>query len=166
MSAKETKLCTFHATVGSSQGRFHRFLLTSMIVLLVVVAHLGAEAQRVPKGNPNFCQKLGKTIQASTGAQMFCFPPKSPTAATALASPSTSTLTFGSNVDAATLSEDVTPSGVQIHGQSEVSVAAAGPYVVEAWNDGTGLLCTLRLTPKQGGVDRVCFLKQWRRLIH
>jgi len=32
----------------------------------------------------------------------------------------------------------VTPSGVQVHGQSETSVASAGPYVVEAWNDGTG----------------------------
>jgi hypothetical protein len=32
----------------------------------------------------------------------------------------------------------MTPSGVQIHGQSETSVASAGPYVVEAWNDGTG----------------------------
>jgi hypothetical protein len=71
---------------------------------------------------------------------MFCFGPRQNGAspATALASSSTVTVNFGSNVDAATLSEDVTPSGVQIHGQSEVSVAAAGPYVVEAWNDGTG----------------------------
>jgi hypothetical protein len=137
MSAKEPRLCTFHATVSSSRGQFHRFLLTSMIILLVVAAHLGAEAQPIPKANPSFCQALGKTIQASSGAQMFCFPPKSP-AATALASPRSSTLNFGSNVDAATVSEDVTPSGVQVHGQSEVSVAAAGPYVVEAWNDGTG----------------------------
>jgi len=85
------------------------------------------------------CQKLGKTIQASSGAQMFCFGPQTNGATTATAlSSSTGTGKFGSNVDAATPSEDVTPSGVQIHGQSETSIAAAGPYVVEAWNDGTG----------------------------
>jgi hypothetical protein len=32
----------------------------------------------------------------------------------------------------------VTPSGAQVHGQSETSVASSGPYVVEARNDGTG----------------------------
>jgi len=140
MPAKDIKLCAFHVAKGSSQERFHRVLLTSMIaVLLVVAAPLDANAAGNPKGNP-ICQKLGKTIQASSGAQMFCFGPRQNGAspATALASSSTGTVNFGSNVDAATLSEDVTPSGVQIHGQSEVSVAAAGPYVVEAWNDGTG----------------------------
>src|ERR1700758_3279496 len=83
---------------------------------------------------------------------MFCFGPQqngaSPNAATPrspnLSNPGTSTnsgtatFNFSSNVDAASLAEDVTPSGVQIHGQSETSIAAAGPYVVEAWNDGTG----------------------------
>jgi hypothetical protein len=92
------------------------------------------------KGNP-LCDKLGKSVQASQGAQMFCFPPQSPGSAQAQSiskSVASAGPSFGSNVDAANLQEDVTPSGVQVHGQSEVSVASAGPYVVEAWNDGTG----------------------------
>jgi hypothetical protein len=44
------------------------------------------------------------------------------------------------NVDAASLAEDVTPGGVHAYGQSEVSIAAAGRYVVAAWNDATGLI--------------------------
>jgi hypothetical protein len=72
---------------------------------------------------------------------MFCKGPQSNGPASpsrTSVSSSSSNPSFGSNVDAATPQEDVTPSGVQIHGQSETSVAAAGPYVVEAWNDGTG----------------------------
>jgi hypothetical protein len=116
-----------------------------MIVLLLAVAQLDVNAQVANRKKIPFCGKLGVQkeggIQASSGAQMYCFGPQQngpSNAATALSSPSTGTVKFGSNVDAATFSEDVTPSGVQIHGQSEVSVAAAGPYVVEAWNDGTG----------------------------
>jgi hypothetical protein len=139
MSDKDITLLAFHITEGCSRERFHRFLLTFMIaVVLVFVAPSHANAQSSLKANQQFCQKLGKTIQASSGAQMFCFPPTSPSAAATLSNLNTRTSNFGSNVDAATLSEDVTPSGIQIHGQSEVSVAAAGPYVVEAWNDGTG----------------------------
>jgi hypothetical protein len=67
---------------------------------------------------------------------MFCFGPQSTSSAQRHAA--SSGPSFGSNVDAANPQEDVTPSGVQVHGQSETSVAAAGPYVVEAWNDGTG----------------------------
>ena len=67
---------------------------------------------------------------------MFCFGPQSTSSAQRHAV--SSGPSFGSNVDAANPQEDVTPSGVQVHGQSETSVAAAGPYVVEAWNDGTG----------------------------
>src|SRR5215471_13057691 len=110
------------------------------------VAHAQTNTSNVTshsKGNP-LCGKLGKSVQASQGAQMFCFPPQSPQA-TSLSSSSRTSVTnssskpsFGSNVDAALPQEDVTPSGVQIHGQSETSVASAGPYVVEAWNDGTG----------------------------
>src|SRR5256712_7471271 len=79
---------------------------------------------------------------------MFCFGPQSTNAARTLRSPSLTaststksnagTFNFGLNVDAAAPAEDITPSGVSIQGQSEVSIAAAGPYVVEAWNDGTG----------------------------
>jgi len=34
-------------------------------------------------------------------------------------------------VDAANLAEDISPSGVRADGQSEVSIAAASPYVVD-----------------------------------
>jgi len=44
------------------------------------------------------------------------------------------------NVDAASLTEDITPAGVRADGQSEVSIAAEGNYVVEGWNDATGFL--------------------------
>jgi len=77
-------------------------------------------------------------MQASQAAQMFCNPPQSPAAAAAAAPSSSSS--FGTNVDAATPQEDISPAGVSAHGQSETSIAAAGPYVVEAWNDATGFL--------------------------
>src|SRR5258708_12371239 len=41
------------------------------------------------------------------------------------------------NVDAASPAEDVAPNGVRAYGQSEVSIAASGRYVAEAWNDST-----------------------------
>ena len=92
-----------------------------------------------PKNHNPFCSKLGKSLQASQGAQMFCFGAQSANAAQAGVNGSASASTsFGSNVDAANPQEDVTPSGVQVHGQSETSIASTGPYVVEAWNDGTG----------------------------
>src|SRR5713101_4294731 len=139
MTTKGIKPCAFHIE-DSSQERFFCFLLSCMIAVLLVVAAPDANAQGNRKSIP-LCGKLGKGVQASSGAQMYCFGPQQngpSNAAAALRSPSTGAVNFGSNVDAATFSEDVTPSGVQIHGQSEVSVAAAGPYVVEAWNDGTG----------------------------
>jgi hypothetical protein len=89
------------------------------------------------QNNP-FCGKLGKSVQASQAAQMFCNPPQSSTAPAA-AAPST-TSPFGTNVDAANPQEDISPAGVSAHGQSEESIAAAGQYVVEAWNDATGFV--------------------------
>jgi hypothetical protein len=133
-------------------ARFSQLSLVSLIAILVALAPLGVMGQGNAKGNP-ICQKIiNKQLQASSGAQMFCFGPQqngaSPNAATPrspnLRNPGTSTnsgtstFNFSSNVDAATPAEDVTPSGVSVHGQSEVSIASAGPYVVEAWNDGTG----------------------------
>ena len=101
------------------------------------VAHAAAAVQATShtKNNP-ICSQNGKTLELSQGGQMWCNPPTSPSSTSA--SSSSSNPSFGSNVDAANPKEDVTPSGVQIHGQSETSVASAGPYVVEAWNDGTG----------------------------
>src|SRR5215470_16292974 len=46
------------------------------------------------------------------------------------------------NVDAASPAEDITPAGLRAYGQSNVSIAASGRYVVEAWNDTTALFTT------------------------
>src|SRR6266581_4113962 len=105
------------------------------------VAHAAAQASSNPKSNNPVCAKNGQSIELSQGGQMFCKGPQSNGPSSSLrtsTSIASSNPSFGSNVDAASPQEDVTPSGVQIHGQSEVSVASAGPYVVEAWNDGTG----------------------------
>jgi hypothetical protein len=106
------------------------------------VAHAAAaQATSNPKSNNPVCTKNGQSIELSQGGQMFCKGPQSngPSSLSRTSTTSSSSNpSFGSNVDAASPQEDVTPSGVQIHGQSETSVASAGPYVVEAWNDGTG----------------------------
>ena len=114
----------------------------AVLTLRPQVAHAAAaQAMSNPKSNNPVCTKNGHSIELSQGGQMFCKGPQSngPTSSSRTsATSSSSNPSFGSNVDAATPQEDVTPSGVQVHGQSEVSVASAGPYVVEAWNDGTG----------------------------
>src|SRR6266581_6391975 len=105
------------------------------------VAHAAVQATSNPKSNNPVCTKNGQSVELSQGGQMFCKGPQSNGPSSSLrtsTSIASSSPSFGSNVDAASPQEDVTPSGVQIHGQSEVSVASAGPYVVEAWNDGTG----------------------------
>src|SRR5437870_6609834 len=141
---------------NQSFPRFFWLPFTSLLVLLLfALAPVEANAQGNPKGNP-ICGKLQPPgtlpapgqLGASSGARMFCFGPQSTNAARTLRSPSLTaststksnagTFNFGLNVDAATPAEDITPSGVSIQGQSEVSIAAASPYVVEAWNDGTG----------------------------
>lgn len=90
-------------------------------------------------GNP-FCKRLGKHIQASSGAQMFCFGPRKPGAVHAHPAGIPEGPGVSPNVDAANVSEDVSPAGVPAQGQSEVSIAASGSYVVEAWNDATGFV--------------------------
>src|SRR5260370_17093738 len=108
------------------------------------MAHAAAQASSDSKssGHP-VCAANGKKIELSQGGQMLCNGPQSngpasPSRTSTSTSSSSSNPSFGSNVDAANPQEDVTPSLVQVHGQSETSVAASGPYVVEAWNDGTG----------------------------
>ena len=92
-----------------------------------------------------FCQAIASgKIQASSGAQMWCFGPQRngpslPSYRLWRVPPVGSGFT-GTNVDAANLSEDITPSGTRGDGQSEVSIAASGQYVVEQWNDSTGLI--------------------------
>ena len=151
MCGKENKNSSYRRALKSA--RFSRLFPPCVIALVMVaLAPLEAKGQGNPKGNP-ICQMItNKKLQASSGAQMFCFGPQqngaSPIAATlgstslsklpTSTNPSGGTFNFGSNVDAASPAEDVTPSGVSMHGQSEVSIASAGPYAVEAWNDATG----------------------------
>src|SRR6266702_4197456 len=89
-------------------------------------------------GNP-FCSRLGKQYEASSAAQAYCFGPQLNKGAHGLPAIAEGP-SAARNVDAARVSEDVSPAGVSAQGQSEVSIAAAGPYVVEAWNDSTGFI--------------------------
>jgi hypothetical protein len=107
-------------------------------------AAIGAASAGRGAANP-ICGRLGHSIEASAGAQMYCFgaqqngPGTSTTPGSTRSSSSTASTTANGNTDAASLNEDVTQSGARAYGQSETSVAAAGPYVVEAWNDATSL---------------------------
>ncbi len=96
-----------------------------------------------------FCDRVGKSILASAGAQMHCFgaQPNGPPH-TVLSTNST----FGTNVNAANPHEDISPSGTQAYGQSETSIAANGPYVVEAWNDATSFFssCGASMNKEEG----------------
>src|SRR5579859_1188628 len=95
---------------------------------------LGGGRTGLAAGDP-FCQRLGKLYQASSAAWMFCFGSAKP----ARVQPGAAPAVAGAprNVDAANFREDVSTVGVRGYGQSEESIAAAGPYVVEAWNDST-----------------------------
>jgi hypothetical protein len=121
-------------------------ILSILVALTLVIAFAGGIFMRGSASNAAhaasgittksaFCKKLGKTIQASSGAQMYCFGAQPNGSANVNHS---LTHSFGPNVDAGNPSEDVSPSGVQAYGQSETSVAASGHYAVEAWNDSTG----------------------------
>src|SRR5207302_6803696 len=82
---------------------------------------------------PNGPKFSTSTSQSSSGASTSL----SNSGSTSTTS-STGTFSFSANVDAASLAEDVNPAGARAYGQSEVSIAASGPNVVEAWNDATG----------------------------
>ncbi|HVB45479.1 MAG TPA: hypothetical protein VNF47_22625 [Streptosporangiaceae bacterium] len=111
---------------GASQGTASR---------LSAVGH--SRTTGLAAGNP-FCESLGKRYQASAAAQLFCFGSQHKIAP-ATPPPSARPAMSGTlaNVDAASPAEDVTPALVRLYGQSETSIAAAGRYVVEAWNDAT-----------------------------
>src|SRR5438477_11960187 len=113
-------------------------LVTSFISSIVVPGGVAMASGGHPTTKSLFCSHLGKTYQASSGAQMYCFGPQPNGAARHKGSPTKTKPNFGSNVDAANPAEDVSAAGVQALGQSEVSIAASGSYVVEAWNDASG----------------------------
>jgi hypothetical protein len=111
-------------------------------------ARVGASAAPDPArtgaaaGN-RFCQGLGKDYGASAAAWAFCkgAQPQGPSGQFAHA-PAAGQPVPGApgNADAASPAEDVTPGGLHAYGQADTSIAASGPYVVEAWNDATGHL--------------------------
>jgi hypothetical protein len=100
----------------------------------------------------DFCASLAHGMYASTGARTFC-QVKSGERRVGLVQKQIArrpqvfgeigveapARNFGNNIDAGNPHEDQTPAGAQIYFQSETSVAAVGQYVVEAWNDGTGM---------------------------
>lgn len=126
-------------TDGSGYPRICRLLLfCSMAAMILVLAPAPANAQQHRYTNKtDFCNALGKTIQASSGAQMYCFGAQRNGPGLAILQPAGPPPKGLANVDAANNSEDRTGSGAYIGGQSETSIAASGKYVVEAWNDGT-----------------------------
>jgi hypothetical protein len=113
----------------------------SLLIALAMVASFAsgtASAHRTSTkaaaNNHPLCSKIGTSIWVSIAFQMWCSPPQPSDASKGR---SIDTRTLGSNVNAADPAEDITPSGVRGYGQSETSIAAVGPYVVEAWNDTT-----------------------------
>jgi len=103
------------------------------------IAGTGARAVAASVKNNPFCQRLGKRIEASSGANMFCFGAQAQQGSTARPAQIFAPAALA-NVDAASPAEDVSPAGVAMQGQSEVSVGAVGQYVVEAWNDATAFV--------------------------
>ncbi len=118
---------------GPTQGQVWRALCSAAVMALMVMPVSRAEV----RNKSDFCNEIGKVFQASSGVQMYCFGPQRNGAANpAVVNPLN--LQGTANVDAANQAEDRTGSGAYVGGQSETSIAAAGNYVVEAWNDGTG----------------------------
>jgi len=135
------------------------FLFSLTASLILVLASTPAVAQNFvpnPLQNP-ICSRIGNPIQVSLGLRMYCFgrQPNGPGSGTAPSSIQSSiqsspeitaysggggTSSFSPNVNAASLAEDIAPSGTRAYGQAETSIAASGRYVVEAWNDATGLI--------------------------
>lgn len=100
----------------------------------VAYAQSAHSSVRAATNSNPFCSRLNKSIGASSGAEMACNGPQP----NGSSQPGTNNPSFGSNVDAANPNEDITPSGTRAYGQSEVSIASVGSYVVEGWNDATG----------------------------
>ena len=131
-----------------------RVHLISVLATAVALLAASSAAAATPRSKNPFCNRLGHSIEASSGAQMFCFGVQASGPARRgglmrgqpLASP------FTTNVDAATPSEDISPGGAQAYGQSETSIASTGSYVVEAWNDATSFFssCPSPMSKEEG----------------
>ena len=131
-----------------------RLLQIALLVSGFALAGAPAAFAAAPPGAKNpFCKRLGHSIGASAGARMYCFGPNAaPAPHPSRLTPNRFASPFSANVDAATPSEDVSPAGVQAYGQSETSVASAGSYVVEAWNDATTFFtaCPAPMSKEEG----------------
>src|SRR5947209_4300716 len=90
-----------------------------------------AGAASTTRDRSPFCARLGKQIQASSGAQMYCFGPQASTPSGSAPAGRLAPVA-PKNVNAANPAEDISPSGARMYGQSETSTAAVGQYVVEA----------------------------------
>ncbi len=128
--------------------------ILALIAALVLSAASTATASPAARSSNPFCSRLGHQIEASAGAQMFCFglQTSGPGPNAALRPRASAASPFTTNVDAATPSEDVNPAGAQAYGQSETSIAATGKYVVEAWNDATSFFsnCPSPMSKEEG----------------
>lgn len=116
-------------------------LLIFAAVLAMTLASEPAIAANPKAVNHPLCKSIAQgKLQASAGAQGFCYgaQPNSPVRHIKTVSRLSGTAMFRANVNAASLAEDVSPGGVRAFGQSEVSIASSGAYVVEGWNDSTG----------------------------
>src|SRR6266849_5484291 len=133
-----------------------RWLLFGLAASLILIFVPMADAQTLPTFVPNplhnpICSQIGTRIQVSLGLRMYCFGPQpngpGTGASTGSSGGGTGTPPFRPNVDAARLAGDISPNGTRVYGQSETSIAAAGPYVVEAWNEATGFISPCGSTP-------------------
>lgn len=135
----------------TAQGRSHRprvgWLAVLSLAILVVPGVVSAQGAAPSRGTTKsaaadkstICGEVGKTIQVSSGARMYCFGSQPNSGGNKPGTITTTTSsTFSKNVNAAKPKEDISPNGTQAYGQSEVSVAGTGSYVLEAWNDSTG----------------------------
>jgi len=129
------------------------WLVLALVAGALPLSILAGSKPAISDSSPQpFCARLGHSVQASTGAHLFCDtqngtrqvgrPGAGGQAISSATAPSANLGTnpvFGNNADAANPAEDVSPAQVQFYGQSEASIAAVGNFVVEAWNDATGI---------------------------
>ena len=143
----------FRKSVGLS-----RFFPLTLIALSVSATGASGQVWKQSSQNPtckniyNPTQNPSGKIHASSGSQMACFGPQItgstrssfelPLPTSSIFGPAKGNTFSSSNVDAGNPAEDQT-NGTQAYGQSETSIAAAGNYVVEAWNDATGFFAPL-----------------------
>ena len=121
---------------GASRARRGLLVLTLLTLGIVGVGQSAGAQTRSP--NPYFCNRVKeKKAFVSQGAQMYCFGPQPSSGTTGAFGAASLATATPANVAASNLAEDVAPNGTRGYGQSETSVAANGPYVVEAWNDAT-----------------------------